>query len=233
MKTITRGNYNEIVWSSIPPRTRKIIQNLVNAASNAAKIDEHGSWDFGAEFDNKGRGISLNWDVYGYGKDIHTGRFLAVIQVRQFVRARKNYYPSIRKSYFLIGRNEDNSVFAHPVPARTVQYAARNGRNVILAVQNWIFGGDYRRMIRQGDLAIIPLSRPPRQAEKLPANEMVLEDSHKIQADEIRLNGNLYARNPSLTHIPGTHPHISATGWCKIIVGKRSRFWDFAAPTID
>ena len=235
-----RGTYNEIVFSSIPQPTQKKIQKLVSAAADAQKVDEHGNWEFGAEFDSKGRGSSLNWDVYAFGSDIHSRRFLAVIQVRQYVKARRNYYPSIRKSYFLLGRNEDNSVFAHPVESRVIHSAVKNGKNnkgVLVAVQSWIFGTDYRTVIRHGDVALVPLSRKP-QGESVMNPDIVLQPedgsaSHRLTAAELRVNGNLYANNPHLVHEPGVHPDVSGIGWFKVVIGKRANFYDFAAPTID
>lgn len=232
-----RGQYNEVKWDSIPKGTRKQIQNLINSAASADKVDEHGNWDFGAEFDTKGRGSALNWDVYGYGRDCHSRRILAVVQIRQYIKRRKNYWPEIKKSYFLLGRNEDNSVFAHPVEGRTIHAAIKNGRDVVQAVQSWIFGAEYKRIIRHGDVALIPLNRQPK-GETIPSTKTVLQPedgtaSHLLKADEIRLNGNLYAYNPYLHHEPGTHPDVQADGWYKIVVGRRANFYDFAAPTID
>ena len=49
IENYTRGSYNEILLESINKETKKKILNLMKEASNANKIDEHGSWDFGAE----------------------------------------------------------------------------------------------------------------------------------------------------------------------------------------
>jgi hypothetical protein len=227
-----RGYYNELI--AIPKASLKVIKRIMDDCAKAEKVDDHGSWEFGAEFDRKGRGSSLNWDVYGYRRDRHNRKMIAVIQIRQFSRARKNYFPSIRKSYFLIGRNEDQSAFAHPIPSQTIHRAISKDASpgfVVEATQKWIFGVDYKKVIRQGDLALIPLKRAI--GDNIEGNHTVLEDSHELYADQFKTNGSLYALNPKLVHIPGTHPTISATGWYKVVIGRRARFWDFAAPTID
>lgn len=234
---VRRGTYQEILLSSLNKTTRKQVETLVYAASNAEKIDEHGSWEFGGDFDRKGRGSALNWDLYGISRDYHSKRTLIVIQVRQFIRRRKNYFPEIKKSYFLIGRNEDKTVFAHPVESRVVQAAARAGKDVVRAVQNWIFGVDYKKIIRQGDICLIPLRSKAvlATASDIP-NQFTIQDSHLIKAETVKMNGgnNVYAFNPSLYHLPKTHPNFEELkGWFKVMVGRRSDFYSFAAPTID
>lgn len=232
---IQRGGYDEILQSSVPQDTMREIAALVGEAGRAEKIDEHGSWSFGAEFGKKrGQVSSLNWDLYGFGQDVHGGGLLAVIQIRQFNRRREGDFPQIRKNYFLLGRNEDGRAFAHSVSAHLVRAAARNDRDVVLAVQDWIFGGDYKAMIRQGDLALMPLSRRP-SVPKVPERTALLEKSHRLKANIIRRDGDsIYAKNPHLVHIPGTHPEVKGGNrWYRIIVGERARFWRFAAPTVD
>jgi len=231
--TVERDCYNAIRMNTINEKTRKQIRNLFTEAASAEKVDEHGAWDFGCEFDDKGRGSALNWDLYGFGRDIHSKRLLIVVQIRQFIRRYRNGFGTVRKSYFLIGRNEDNTAFAHSVESRVIHSAINTGRDVVKAVQDWIFQCDYKKVIRQGDLALIPVRKVNTEATIIEGNIHVLEDSHQLTASDIRKNGVLYAFNPSLVHLPGTHPAVSAKGWYKVVVGKRASHWDFAAPTID
>jgi hypothetical protein len=228
-----RGSYGEIPIYHLDTETRKRISALVADAAEAAKVDEHGTWDFGiARLNRRGtRWQALNWDLYAYGTDVHSGVLLAVIQVRQAVSSRR--WTQVRKNYYLIGTNEDGTTFAHPVSANVIHAAIRTGKDVVRAVQDWIFGGDYGRMLRQGDLGLIPLRRA--QGECTPHRSMVLEDSHELQATAIRLgaDGVVYAKDPLLVHLPGTHPRVEASGWHKIVVGRRAPFWRFAAPTVD
>src|SRR5574343_499263 len=197
---ITRGHYDEINMGTLDAEIREQVKALVAAAGS--NVDEHGSWDFGCEFDKKQRGQALNWD------------------------------PQVRKNYFLCGTNEDGSAFAHAVPATVVRTAIGKNRDACLACQGWIFGGDYSRMIRHGDLALIPLSKAP-GAPVVAETNLVLEDSHELTAKAIRRNGHVYALDPILVHLPGTHPTVQATGWHRVVVGERARFWSFAAPTAD
>lgn len=228
-----RGSYGEIPLYHLDAETRSQVAALVADAAGAAKVDEHGTWEFGvASLNRRGtRWAALNWDLYGYGHDAHSGELLAVVQIRQAVRGRR--WTRIRKNYYLIGTNEDGTAFAHPVSANAVHHAIRAGRDVIRAVQGWIFGCDYAQLLRQGDIALIPLRRAA--GERTPLQSLVLEDSHELQANEIRFGagGVVYAKDPTLIHLPGAHPTVAADGWHKVITGRRASFWTFAAPTID
>ncbi len=234
MQTQTqRGSYGEIPFYTLDAETRKRISALVAEAGEAAKVDEHGTWEFGiAPLNRRGtRWQALNWDLYGHGHDAHTGALLVVVQVRQVVSGRR--WNRVRKNYFLIGRNEDGTAFVHPVSAHVVHHAIRAGRDVVKATQDWIFGCDYAQLLRQGDLALIPLRRAC--GERTPLQTLLLEDSHALEASEIRFgeDGAVYAKDPRLVHTPGTHPTVAATGWHKVVSGRRAAFWRFAAPTVD
>ena len=231
----TRGIYKEILLGSLHSRTYRQVENLFYEATTSDKIDEHGNWQFSAEFDKAGRGHATNWSLYGIGRDYFTRRLLIVIQIRQWVKHTRRGYPNVRKSYFLLGRNEDNSAFAHPVESRVVHSAIRSGVDVVRACQNWMFSGNYMRMQRQGDIAMLPISSTAhlRQASSS-TGEVTLQESHQLSAREFkRVGDNLYAKNPELRHLPRTHPDIAGQGWWKIIVSRRGRFYDFAVPTVD
>ena len=230
---IRRNYFNAIEMRSIDSALADSIRKLVDDASNAAKTDEHGSWDFGIDSNRKrSRWTALNWDLYGFGNDTHSGKLLIVIQIRRSSTERGRYV-NVRKNYFLVGTNEDDSTFAHPVESVVVHAAIRKGKDVILAVQDWIFGGDYAGMLRQGDIALIPMRRRPAKDSKIAKRTMTIEGSHELKASSIWHNGGLYAKDPTLTHTPGTHPVVAAKGIYKIVVGNRADFWRFAAPTVD
>jgi len=86
-----RGSYGEIPLYHLDAETRSQVAALVEAAAGAAKVDEHGSWEFGiAPLNRRGtRWQALNWDLYGHGHDAHTGELLVVIQIRQVVSGRR------------------------------------------------------------------------------------------------------------------------------------------------
>lgn len=229
---VTRGRFAEIQLKSVDRDTVKLIAEMVGEASTGTHVDEHGTWEFGAELDRKRRGIALNWDLYGYGQDVHSGQLLAVIQVRQYHKQCANWWPSIRKNYFLIGHNEDGTVFAHAVQFGVVRSAIRRNKPVIQAVQDWLWDADYSRIVRQGDIGLVPRKAKPRGEPVEPT--LTVEDSHQLSATEIRRDGkHLYALNPDMIHLPGTHPPVSATGWYKVVSAKRASTWDFAAATLD
>ena len=158
---MVRGSYSEIVLSSLKTWQRKWITQMIQKLSEAEKVDGHGGWQFGIDGNGK-RFAALNWDLYGLNRDYHSNKMLAVIQIRSTEkRSKRRQWLDIKKSYFLIGRNEDKTVFAHPVDSRVIHSAIRREVDVILATQNWIFDGDYTRIIRQGDMALLPLAAKP------------------------------------------------------------------------
>lgn len=233
-----RGSFSEIKTHTLNKNTLKQVTKLFNEAASSPKIDEHGNWEFGASFDTKGRGSALNWDLYGIGRDYHSKRLLIVVQIRQYVKARKNYYPQIRKSYFLIGRNEDNTAFAHPINSRVIHAAIAAEKDVVRACQNWIFGHDYAKIYRQGDVCLVPVSSKnaitKAQPIALQKFKVDAEGSHLCECEETRQNSSLYVKNPSLFHLPKTHPDfVGLPDWYKIVHGRRGSFYNFAAPTID
>lgn len=232
MTTIKRDGYKAIVFSSLPDDVRQLVLDLVEDVSSADKVDEHGGWDFGIGKISRSRSRSLNWDLYGISTDVHSSKPVAVIQVREWTQGGR--WNTVRKSYFLIGRNEDGSAFAHPVSHGPIFAAIRAGRDVVLACQNWIFGGDYEGMIRQGDVVMVKMKKRPGGTKGQLRRKVRLESSHKLTATQIAdVDGRIYAKNPKMTHVPGTHPDIGGRGWYRVIVGRRADFWNFAAPTID
>ncbi|MBX2926995.1 MAG: hypothetical protein KF852_04105 [Saprospiraceae bacterium] len=216
----------------MPAEIKIMCSGLLEGVKNAAKIDEHGGWEFGVVASNYKKGMihALNYDWYGVGYDLHDGGFLAVLQVREFYRRKSSRFPEIRKSYFLIGQNEDATYFAHPVQSHKIHAAIRGGKDVVKACQDWIFETDYAKVIRQGDLCLVPV-RSIKGEEK--NTEIVIEESHRLLADKVLENGHLYAVNPKLYHMPGTHPDVEGKGKYKVIVGRRASFWSFAKPTLD
>lgn len=230
-----RGNYGQLLQNTIEPKTLKTCLNLFKDVCNSDKIDEHGNWEFGAEFDSKGRGYAINWDIYAIGKDTFSKKILMVIQIRKWEKRSRNGFASVKKSYFLLGRNEDNTAFAHPVEARVIHHAIKVDDDIIKAVQRWMFGISYEKIIRQGDLGLLPVSiKSNMQNASSTLSEVVLQESHHVYAEKIIESDNfIYALNPRMVHIPKTHPEISHKGWAKVITSRRGNFHSFAAPTID
>jgi hypothetical protein len=229
----SRGAFGEIQIWTLAADVRKAVTELVVAVATGRHVDEHGAWKFGAEFDKNRRGEALNWDLYALGHDIHDGGQLAVVQARQYRRQKTNWWPSIRKNYYLIGRNEDGAAFAHPVEAIVVRAAIAKGRDPVLAVQGWLWQTDYATVTRQGDIALVPRqTRPPRVQPVY--GPVVVEGAHLVLADEIVSDGKrLFARAATLIHLRGTHPDVAAHGWTTVVTARRAASWAFAAPTVD
>ena len=225
--TFERGRYGEIKLVDLDEATRKQVRALVNDAGT--RPDEHGSWDFSAEFDGKGRGSAINWDLYAVGNDMYDRQFLAIIQVQRYELQHKNWWPTVHKNYFLVGRNEDNTAFAHPIQAQVIHRAIRDDKDVILAVQNWMFGGDYANLIRQGDIALIHVKSVP--APEVDEQAVMVAESHEIVAKKFRRNRHLYALDPVISH--PQHPMVSGRGWYRVMESKRADYWRFAPPTKD
>lgn len=237
-KNYKRGErFKEIILSTVNKTMQKKIENLVHGVKNAQKVDEHGNWDFHNNVNYDGVGEAVNWDLYDYGYDYHSKKLLCVIQIRQYVKIKKSYYPQIRKNYYLIGTNEDKTYFAHPIEGRIIYNAIKKGESIIRSVQNWIFNADYTTVVRQGDMGMLSCNK--QKGELLEETQVVLQNSHRIEADKIYVSlktdsdNEYYVLNPKMIHIPNLHPEISSEGWCKVIVGKRTSYWNFSAPTID
>ena len=213
------------------------LDNARKCAKDVEKFggDEHGGWQTRCNFDDKGRGEAINVDIYG----IDYSQKLYVIQVRQFIRERKSYFPQLRKSYFLIGYNENGNPFAHSLPAATIHAAIKRDpspESPVRAAQAWIWKvkeGQLPQILRNGDVALIPISKVPQKDIIVESGMKRIIDSHWIYSKEIRVNGATYALNPTLRHLKGQHPTQKGKGWFKVMVADRASFHDFARPTID
>jgi|GEM_PF-3146011 len=182
------------------------------------------------DFDGKGRGSALNHDLYGYDP----GQGVAVIQARQAFRRAARHYLNVRKTYFLVGRNElTGEYFRHPVGSHAVRAAIKADPDpaaVVRAVQRWMWEVTPRqlaRSVRQGDVLLVPETRIP--ATESRGTAYLVAESHQITADEIRVNGRIYALNPSIIHVKNQHAPVALTGWCSIRTARTADAWDFAA----
>lgn len=246
----TRGEYNQILCPSayslsLDAMYDNLYRRWISSYQSAKKcisdiesrgFDEHGGWIERADFDSKGRGTAINVDVYG----IDETNNLFVVQVRQYDKATENGWGNVRKNYFLIGYNENGNPFAHPIPSGIVHAAIRKDPSTISTVnasQAWIWDIKPEQLsgvLRNGDVALIPAK--PAEIKKAAIREekrVRVIDSHWLFGKEIRVNGHLFALNPTLRHYKGQHPTQRGTGWYRVAVAKRAKFWDFARPTAD
>lgn len=193
-------------------------------------LEAAGAWQSGIQSDRKGRGTAINVDLYGY--DQAAG--LAVVQVREAV-FRPGRYTRVRKNYFLVGRTESGSPFAHPVdsPARSKSALASPEATV-----RWVLSRiwdcreeDLEDIERQGDVAFVPVRRLPADAKQVHEGEAVIRDTHRLSGDLWRTpEGTLYTRRGArLVHTKGQHAPVRAkAGLYRVQPGARAETWGFS-----
>ncbi len=186
---------------------------------------------------------SVNYDVYGYDVD----RNLVVIQLRRAVRKRSWSYQSVQKQYFLAGLDEGQA-FSHPLPSSPRRMGGggldeTTPEGVVKWSEAKIFGVPLQKLptvIRQGDIAIVPLSRKPSSLQ--PDAEFVqlptgvwqgnLRNSHIVTVDgEILSTGNAgrwYVEGDvEIVHDKQEHRAISYSGKGLIVVGQRDGLYSW------
>lgn len=197
------------------------------------EAEANGCWTTGIASDKRKRGTAINCDVYGYCET----RKLAVVQIRQAI-FRPGRFTKVRKDYYLIGRNEDGSFFAHSVdsPARskTAMTTPEACVNHVLAKIWDCKEADLDDIIRQGDVAFIPVYKIPETAQPV-ETPVVLRNSHKLTGD-VWKDGNIYytRRGAKLVHTKNQHAQVRAkAGYYRVQEGRRAEVWGFSAPTAD
>lgn len=226
----TTRDYIRNEYGAIPEYVAKDAIKWVNKMITklSRNADSHGWGNIGkSAFDKKGRGEAINWDLYGYGRDCHCRRKLAVIQVRQYQKLYKNGYANVKKSYFLIGNNEDKTAFAHPVSARAIHAAIRNGQDVVREAQGWIFGHKYEKILRQGDVGFVRAYR----AGEYHGDAIVIMGTHRVTGKISKRGSHLYVEDGVVTH--PTHKDEMLPGLWEIIIGRRAPYHEFVEPTAD
>ena len=180
------------------------------------------------DFDKRGRGSALNHDLYGY--DPKQG--VAVIQARQAIG--NKYGIRTRKTYFLVGKNEiTGEFFRHPVSAGAVHGAINKDSDpvyIVKKIQLWMWQVTEKQLaasVRQGDILLVPERSIPKIVTS--GTTLTIAESHQIKADEIRVNGRCFAKNPTVTHTKGQHASVALTGWCSVRVARETYAWDFAS----
>lgn len=213
-------------------RAAKIVDEL------NGPVDEHGAWQTGIASDKKRRGSAVNVDLYGVAT--WRRRAYAVVQVREST-FHPTRYTRVRKDYYLVGRNENGTSFAHPVSYAPVRAAVRRNPDdlaaPVLAAMAWVWGctvDQLRAVERNGDTALVPVSRLPRDVQSLGSGRARVVDSHVVEASEIATDGEtVYARGARLYHGRGQHPEVRHDGWARVVIGRRERTWGFTSPTAD
>ncbi|MFH0779027.1 MAG: hypothetical protein V2A71_10460 [Candidatus Eisenbacteria bacterium] len=223
----TRGNFGQIT-STYP----EIVKALLTDAEKA------GAWTEGIESDKKHRGSSINVDLYSWDE----GSGIALVQVRECVFHPKRFN-RVRKDYYLLGRNENGQVFAHPANVRASGRVVNGdiSAGVKLALSR-IWDCDERDLddiVRNGDVAFVPIRALPNGAELVEGNSATIRDSHHVKAlydgQVWKLGQQLYVTGRAkIEHVKGQHPTARVRGgiW-RVQAGIKARTWGFSAPTKD
>lgn len=193
-------------------------------------VEAAGCWHTGIDGDRDGY-EAINADVFGWSQ--RDG--LALVQVRQTTRENRRLHQYVRKSYLLVGRNENGSVFGHGVPSprrsKTAMASPEAAVRWALATHVWLCDvADLDHIVRQGDVALVPIRQIPADAQPVEGGSVTLRESHVVRGDLYRASDNtLYARGiVVLDHTPGEHGHVrTRRGLWRVQVGQREALWDF------
>lgn len=223
--SVLRDHYGAL--TSTPEWVGEILRDLNGRA-----------WTTGIQSDRKRRGSAINTALYSYD----AARRLAVVQVRQCVFHPRRF-SQVRKSYYLIGRVEDGSAFAHPVDiraaGRVVGEDLAAGVRLALARVWDCDEADLADIVRNGDVAFIPVSKIPENAELVADNHVVIRETHHVRSlagGEILTAGGVYfvRGRAKIEHSKSEHPTARVRmGLWRVQAGVRARAWDFSAPVGD
>lgn len=212
-------------------------------------VDEHGAWTTGIETDSRQRGSAVNVDLYDYGVDLtrvprrRTPQPIAVVQVRLWRRTRaRQQWPEVLKDYYLIGRNERGTPFAHAIPANLRRGAKDAPLGAICArAQAWVFGvqpHQLDQLHRQGDVALQRIDRLPRGL--LPVSlisPIPVLDSHRIQRAGVVYVDDagvpVALRDGVLRHGKRQHLQVGGDGLWRIRTGRRGTSRSFTREVGD
>ncbi len=191
-------------------------------------LEQSGVYTTGIESDRKRRGSSINIRCTASA----TARGLAILQVREATFC-PNRYTRTRKDYYLIGRNEDGSPFAHPLTGIVT------ARTSVAAASAKIWDCDPRDLPdieRQGDVAFVPVRRQPAELERI-TDDVILRNSHRLRGEVYRAsNGTYYVRGQAwIVHLRREHATIKtgSSGWRRVQLAERGSAYSFSAPTAD
>ena len=186
---------------------------------------------------------AFNVDVYGF--DEQSG--LVVVQARYAWKRGRYGYTNVHKDYYLIGHNEDGSVFSHPVPSPRRSRRAMDGppENTVRWCRARIWDcdeDDLDHIIRQGDVALVPVQHLPAEAEPIEARTVVIRESHRVRAEQIYRvvsddgRATYYTTGRvSLVHLRHQHPTVQVRkgGIFRVTAGRRIPVWGFTTPSAD
>lgn len=219
----TRDAYGALLPAHVPPAIRALVERVADEAG----------WDLGAGSSGTyGRRSytfeARNTSVYGYAL---YPQMLAVVQIRRYFQ--NKYGASVRKSYALIGLDEGDQLFSHVLPSSPRHWSGidtMTPEEVVTAAESKIFGVPVARLdqiVRQGDIAIVPVRAIPGSAERIEEDRAIHEwkfaNSHSVIVDGDIWDhpDGLYADGlVEIIHDRGQHHPISYEGRCRIVIGR-------------
>jgi hypothetical protein len=225
-----RGQYNEL--TSYPEEVTDIIKDLEGRAFTS-----------GIEFNRKQGFEAINYAVYGVARV--EGQLLALLQLRRAERQKPGYFTSVRKDYYLIGRNENGNAFAHPIENTAVRGTALSTvEGPVLKALAGIWGvrvEEVNLIRRNGDVAFVPATARsiPKDVVEISGVALTRDFSHLLMPGR---GGKLFYSSSGffvkgaarIAHRKGQHPTAVVTsGIWRVVEGARATHWGFTHPTTD
>lgn len=206
------------------PLTALPVSDVLKTAFPSIEVQSSapGCWGHGGDVTVRKGVVSVPDGTYASNKHFHRASSAVVgfesgrrkLNIAPLVlietKAWNGDFGSMKTSYFLISRNEDGSHFAHKIRP--------NAGDSIESARRWMWQLREGESVsaRQGDLALIPVSKP-----RASVSEIEAVGNHFVDADEVRATKRrIYALNPALSH--QEHRAVSLSGWFEL---RLARAW--------
>ncbi len=216
---IRRGTFGEIK-AGAPDSIRALVEQVlrkIGFAEGVTNRNRRGGFD------------AFNADVYGFDAE----RNLVALQLRHSSKRRESDWLRTHKWYALAGIDE-GQLFSHVIPSsfrRNPEIHTASPESVVRWAESKIFRVPVARLdtiIRQGDVALIPVRSIPRSAKPIDGKDYdyVFRGSHKISIDGTAYIDEATDRHwadglVQIDHTPGQHRSIEGQGRFEIVIGER------------
>lgn len=219
-----RGQYGQLtsVPKTIKPLVRKLVGSVIGFKSGFEELNKKGGFE------------AHNWDIYGYDAT----RKLVVLQFRHVYKRKESWYTQVQKQYVLAGIDEGQPFF-HILPSSPLQMKGlkeSTPQEVVRWCESKIFGvriDTLKNIVRQGDVAFVPVLRIPRDAERV-TGTVTYRESHKLSGDVFEDDGQYYVSGTAtLDHIPGQHSQRTVSGTYRVVTGERGSRWHWLNAPVD
>ena len=179
----------------VPNNKRKLVNNLFQ---RALQDKEHG-FPYLCY-------MKLEKPIYcESGRDYHDRRLLLLIKDNH---KGKDYY-------YLCGNLSNNKAFAEEMPRTVVLKARKQDR--ILAAQSWLYGADYTKILRQGNVGLLS-EEPDKDAFEINGKMLQIEN-HLFVGEKVKTTRDqFWFYNCNLFHLTKKHKDIYLKGWGRMLV---------------